>query len=349
MKRVAFICRGSTNVGLGHLMRCRTIAREAAVAAEVRIVALGDPAICSTLLGSELPVICAVNDDQAAEQVQAWKADVVCFDLLSFDPEAFASLNAGTMTVCLSPICNLLGKTDLAFARAASPIHLALAAAGHGGIYTGCRYATISSHCRQVDLDGFRRGLALDPLAVAISMGGSDAANHTLQILEAIRDLPAGMLFWIMLGEGYTHSYEQLIDSLRADGRHEIILAKTNQSMWRILGGCSVAVVAGGITSFEAAYVGIPAINVLRTDEDRFLIDELVSAGAALYAGAPITAALPRVVDMLAELHTDRKRLVDMHRHGRQMLDNKGPQRIVNEIHRAKRLFNHSRGAVQCA
>ena len=36
------------------------------------------------------------------------------------------------------------------------------------------------------------------------------------------------------------------------------ILAKTNRSMWRVLGNCSLAILAGGVTSYEAAFAGCP-------------------------------------------------------------------------------------------
>ena len=349
MTQVVFICRGSASIGLGHVMRCRTIAAAMTASADVHVILLGDPAVCTNLPAPDIPFTHAEGDVDALHMACGMNADVVVFDLLEFDPEAFDTLRQGATTVCLSPIFNLLSRVDLAFTRAASPVHEQLIVEGHPVIRAGSQYATISPHCRRVETGVYRRGLALEPLAVAISMGGADAPNNTLRILEVIRHVPAAMLFWVMLGEGYTHSYQRLIDCLHADGRHEIILAKTNSSMWRILGGCSVAILAGGITTFEAAYAGIPSIIALGDDRDRFLIRELIDTGASTYAGAPLEAALEGIVTALVYLNENREKLLRMHARGRQLLDNQGPHRVANEILEFHRSAVNTKEMIPCA
>lgn len=349
MTRIVFICRGSTFDGLGHVMRCRTVAAEMRDAAEVSVITLGDCDICATLLAPHISFTHARSDADAGRIALEAGADVVIFDLLDFDRRVFETLRQQTMTVCLSPIFTHLEQVDLAFTRAASSIHERLMTGGRPVIRAGCQYTTISPHCRRVDTSDYRRGLSLDPLAVAISMGGADAPNNTLRILEAVRHVPAAMLFWVMLGEGYTHSYERLVDCVRADGRHEIILAKTNDSMWRILGGCSVAILAGGITTFEAAHAGIPSIITLSDDRDRFLIRELIESGACRYAGAPLDAALDGIVTALTGLNDYRDRLLAMHVRCKELLDNRGPSRVVREILAFRRSSANVKEMAPCA
>lgn len=349
MIRVALICRGSAQIGLGHVIRCRTVAAAMMGQADVHVVTLGNFEVCANLLTPLVPFTHAKSDRDALRITRRLRADVVVFDMLEFDPEVFEGLAGEVTTVCLSPIFNLLDKVELAFTRAASPIHEELMSRGRPVIRAGGQYTTISPHCRRIETDGYRRGLAMEPLAVAISMGGADAPNHTLRMLEAIRHLDAGMLFWVMLGEGYSHSYQRLIDCVRADRRHEIILAKTNNSMWRILSGCSVAILAGGITTFEAAYAGIPSIIALSNDRDRFLIRELIDAGACTCAGAPFDIALGNVASALAHLNQHRDELLAMHVRCKELLDNEGPQRVARAIIEFRRSDEKAEEAVQCA
>ncbi len=349
MTRVVFICRGSASIGLGHVMRCRTIATEMMASADVHVITLGDATVCAHLLSPVVPLTHAHSDHEAQRIAGRMHAGVVAFDMLEFDRAAFEGIKRTATTVCLSPIFNLLDRVDLAFTRAASDTHRRLIASGGSAVRAGCQYTTISPHCRRVDTSDYRRGLAMDPLAVAISMGGADAPNLTLRLLEALRNVDAGMLFWVMLGEGYTHSYQKLIDCVRADRRHEIILAKTNNSMWRILSGCSVAILAGGITTFEAAYAGIPSIIALSHDKDRFLIRELIDGGACKYAGAPFENALAGMATLLGRLNRDRDELLQMHTRCKRLLDNKGPQRVVREILQFRRPGAKTKEAVHCA
>jgi len=349
MTRIVFICRGSTLDGLGHVMRCRTVAAEMKDAADVSVITLGDHDICATLLAPHISFTHARSDADAGRMALESGTEIVIFDLLDFDREAFESIGDEATTVCLSPIFTHLGDVDLAFTRAASAIHERLKAAGRPVVRAGCQYTTISPHCRRVDTSAYRHGLSLDPLAVAISMGGADAPNNTLRILEAVRHVPSAMLFWVMLGEGYTHSYERLVDCVRADGRHEIILAKTNDSMWRILAGCSVAILAGGITTFEAAYAGIPSIITLSDDRDRFLIRELIESGACRYAGAPLETALDGIVASLTGLNDYRDRLLSMHTRCKELLDNRGPSRVVREILAFRRAPENVKELAPCA
>ncbi|MFQ5805854.1 MAG: hypothetical protein ACE5I3_05320 [Phycisphaerae bacterium] len=330
--RALFVCRGSTSVGLGHVMRCRTVAATMARRTEVHVVLIGEERIGRALLDGHVPYTVLSDDVASLDVCRRVCPDVVVFDLLSFDERTFRAIAEQCRTVCISPIFDLLDQVDLAFSRAASPQHTELAGRGRPLLRAGARYATTAPHCRRISTSTYQRQLALNPLAVGICMGGADAANNTLRILEAVRRVPAGMLFWVLLGEGYVHSYQRLIDCVNADRRHEVILAKTRDSMWRILGGCAVVILAGGITNYEAAYAGIPAIITLADDGERWLLQDLIDAEVCRYVGAPLEAALPGIRETLTCLNRQRDELLAMHRRCKRLLDGRGAQRIVDEV-----------------
>jgi len=313
-------------------MRTRTVATEARSRAEVHVVAVGDPSICRTLLEGHVPYSVAHDDQQAAKHVCSLQPDAVVFDLLDFDDFSFNAIRGDGPIVCLSPIFSHLDQVDLAFARAASPAHRRLTERDRPIIRAGAKYATISARCHPVTEERYSRNLAAEPLSVAISLGGADAPNHTLRVLDTIRRVPAPMLLWVVLGEGYAHSYRRLVDCVHADRCHEILLARTNESMWRVLSDCCVTVLAGGITTYESAYMRIPSIVALGDPSDEFLIDEIRARGACLYVGSPLETGLARVAEGLIELNDDRDTLLRMHRNARGLLDNQGPRRVVEEI-----------------
>lgn len=330
--RIQFICRAGVRIGLGHLMRTRTVAAETSPAADVEVVVIGDADIARAIVAGSVAWSAVDNDWHAFERVQSHRPDLVVFDLLEFDPRLLQYIVNQRRTATISPVFDGMGEMDAVFTRAALPPEVA-SQLEKPVVHAGPQFATIGPHCHPIHDLQFARNLEAEPLAVAVSMGGADAANHTLRILEAIREVDAPLLIWALLGEGYSHSYQALVDCVSRDMRHEIILAKTRDSMWRILSACSVAILAGGITTFEAAYAGIPAIVLLDRPHDRFLIEGLTGAGAAIEAGAPVDdASLNAVTRLIGELSADRERLANMHRAGRALLDGRGAKRIARRL-----------------
>ena len=178
----------------------------------------------------------------------------------------------------------------------------------------------------------YRYSLEQNPLSIVISMGGSDASNNTLQVLNALRSVSSSMLFWVLLGEGYEHSYQALVDCMQKDSRHEIILAKTNNTMWRIMRMCTLAILAGGTITYEAAYAGLPSINIFEVEKHVFLIKELVEKGVSLNAGYPLSDALSVVKANVAYLECSRDELLAMHRKSKDLIDGLGARRIAQEM-----------------
>ena len=330
--RVQLVCRAGVRVGLGHLIRTREVVRALDGQARSEIVIIGEAVLARTLLGQRGGWTTVTSDRQAFERIRSFDPRLVVFDLLDFDEQLLRSIVTRRRTASISPVFSGLADMDAVFTRAPLPGDVT-ARLAKPQVYDGPRYATIGPHVRRIGGREYRENLAADALAVAISMGGADAANNTLRIVEAIRAVRARLVLWVLLGEGYAHSYQALVDCVGRDRHHEIILAKTRDSMWRILRACSVVISAGGITTFEAAYAGLPSIVVLQREQDRFLIDPLCVAGAAVHAGAPPDKeALQSVVRTVERLSGDRQRLVNMHHAAKGLLDDQGARRIAERL-----------------
>lgn len=324
---VAFLCRGSVAEGLGHVMRTATVAAEVTKRGRnVLVVVIGDGTATGILEEGPTPYRSVATEEAAAEVVGEADPAVLVFDLLSIDDEVFADLAPGRRTVSLSPVFDHLDAVDRSFSRGAEP-----GAADDPRHRRGLAYAVIRSDVQPLRHAEYVEALYEDPLSVGIAMGGTDAADRTRQVLEELRPLPEPTLFWAMLGEGYAHSYENLVEVVRADRRHEIVLAKTGRSMWSVLRRCSVLILAGGITTYEATFAGIPSINLIEHEDRMFLVGELVKAGGA--EALPMRGAWgDRLRGLLAEMAADRDRLFLMHRAARALVDGKGAGRIAEEI-----------------
>lgn len=328
-----FVCRASTRVGLGHLMRSRTLAEHACRLHDVEMIVIGPPTLSRLTAALPFRVTFAENDTDLFRYVFA-DFDAVFYDTLVLDPDTLGFLKEhGRLAVSISPIFEHMAHMDMVFSRTryGSKRDGEIAAEQ----YLGLEYTIIQSSCRRIETRAFRENLQRSVPSLAISMGGGDAANRTLQFLRSLRQCEIRATFWVMLGEGYGHSYDPLMRALEDDQRHEIIVAKTNRSMWQILSNCTLAILPGGITTYEAAYAGLPTVNVFEKEDHTFLVRELVEAGVCLNAGLLNEANLAQLNRTLSDLFNNRDALLGMHETSRGIIDGKGCARILDIVEQA--------------
>lgn len=343
--RWLFVCRGSAEDGLGHVIRTRALVERLPAGTAASVVVVGDSLVEALLEGLDVPWTLVTADTGILDHLHALEPDVVVFDSIPLDRAVFNACRSRGFTVSISPIFDHLDDVELAFNRTRYLADGTTAIASNQRY--GPEYAIVRPECVVISSDAYARQLNEETLSVAVSMGGADAPNRTLRILDALHGLDAPATFWVLLGEGYGHSYEELVDAVRRDRRHEVILAKTNRSMWRILRNCSVAVLAGGVTTYEAAYAGLPSINVIDREEQRFLIRELVDEGAAVVGGVLDHGGVDELRTTIQQLERERDRLLEMHLNSQRLVDGLGAQRVLSEI---TRLVRRSRaGALEIA
>lgn len=331
--RLLMICRGSSDHGLGHVMRTRTVASCLARRLQVAIVALGETAVLTSLLQGRNLTFRIENDPGKVLAVQSeLQPDIVVFDAIDFPEPVLLELRRRAMLVSLSPAFSGQAHMDLLFHRTKYLGRELGSPAPPESLRCGLEYVVLRENCLQIGEDVYERNLARQPLSIAISMGGVDAGNNTLRLLASISQLAHPLLVWVLLGEGYAHSYQALVDCTNRAGRHEIILAKTTDSLWRVLETSSLAILAGGVTTYEAAFARLPSINVLANERGPILVQELVEAGVCLAAGPPFASALPAINTHIARLEQSRGELLNMHRHCHGLIDGHGAERIAHQI-----------------
>jgi spore coat polysaccharide biosynthesis predicted glycosyltransferase SpsG len=326
--KLQIVCRGSRREGLGHLLRARTFAGAASRRHEVEVLALVEPDLQSLLGDAGCPVRLLDDERDVPALVSTFDPDAVVFDLLSLDGRVLDAVRRqGPVTASLSPVFDQMARVDALFTRIARTPPIPGVK-----LYAGLRYAIFGEQCRPIDEARYEQALAAPELPLAISMGGADAPNKTLSIVKALVELDCPLTLWVLLGEGYAHSYDALAAAVRGAGRHEVILAKTNRSMWHVLSSAAVAILAGGLTTVEAVYAGLPSINVCDRPEQTAMLGELVDAKVALVAGVFEPATLARLQQHVREFNQNRQRLRSMRSASAGLVDLEGPQRVLDEL-----------------
>lgn len=327
---LVFVVRASVRDGLGHLVRSLCVLRELVQRAPVHLLLAGDASGSHLIDESNIPWTLCLSDDLAAGEVLRRRARVVVFDTLTFEDSAFDRLPKCTIKVSLSPVFSQMGKMQHLFHRTVYEDPAWANEPTFPKIHKGLCYAVLPSWLKRVTLCHYREHVQEERLAVAVSMGGTDAPNRTLALLKLFGQCPARLVLFVALGDAYTHSYEELL-ATAAQNRQEIILLKSNESMWRVVRTVSLLVCAGGLTTYEAAFIGLPAINILQHEAWAFLFEELAGAGACITL-PPQPDSLKSAVQMVADFASNRNALTKMHLASKGLLREGGGRRIAAKL-----------------
>lgn len=338
--KIAIFCTGGTKLGYGHLFRSKTFAKAAPDNAEILLLPLispDDKHIFKEL--SALTKIC-LDESDALKEIIRFKPDVMVFDTVDCSEEFFNAVKLSVpRTVSISPVFRFMNRIDILFTRNSDTPEIE-----NVKIYKGLQYAIFNENCYFIPDEIYYHNLGKTFLTVGIAMGGGDAPNKTLSILKAIAEIETPCMFWVLLGEGYKHSYQDLVNSIRKNSNHEIILAKTNRSMWSILGNCSLAIFAGGLTTLESIYAGLPTLNIFeKPDHLNATGKQIFAEGIAEDLGLFSVDTLNKLKERICFLHENKSHLLKMRERSKGKVDKLGALRIhdalINEFKLAQSLI----------
>lgn len=327
--RLAIFCTGGAKLGFGHFFRSKTFAKAAPpnfTVLLVPVIDVEDRHFFKDVL--QITTLCD-NEATALAAIMAFKPDVMVFDAVNCSGEFFVKAKKSSrFTVSISPVFNNMTGVDCLFTR-----NIHTPPIGEVKIYKGFEYVVFNEHCKVIPDEVYEHNMSREFLTVGVAMGGGDAPNKTLQVLKSVSRVEAPCTFWILLGEGYKHSYQDLVDTIRKDSNHEIILAKTNRSMWNVLSNCTVAIFAGGLTTMEAAYAGLPSLNIFEKEDHLNATGrQLFELGIAEDMGLFRDASLDRLAERVRYLNDNKHALLDMRKNSKGKLDKLGPARIYKKM-----------------
>lgn len=331
--KLSIFCKASTDIGLGHLFRSYAFVQQVLQKypeSKIEFHLIGDNNLIKLLDENSFEIKHYANECEI-KSIDSY-GKYVFFDLIELDSKLICDILRDCIaSACLSPIFNNLDKVNYYYSRTK---HTNITSELYPNLKmrNGLEYAIIQGNCKPISAGAFEQNLKGDYFPVAIIMGGGDAKNKTLELLKGLKNCKVPATFWIMLGEGYKHSLDELTDQIREDTKHEIILAKTNSSMWHILSNCVLAILPGGITSYEAVRAGLPSINFYDNPDQEFLIKEICENNAAFNFGQYSGKTIFEISSFIEQLYYNRKLLFKMHVDSKGLIDGNGAIRIIDDI-----------------
>ena len=162
------------------------------------------------------------------------------------------------------------------------------------------------------------RGAGSDPAGrrVLVAMGGGSSAAGAQRIADAIADAMPDLDVHVARGfVGRRRGPDGLVGELAC---------------------ATVAVVAGGVTLYEACALGVPAVAVPLSQGQQITVRAIAKHGAAVNAGR-LGVASRSIAGHVARLLADAPGRLRMSRAGKRLVDGRGAFRVAAAVRRLAR------------
>lgn len=357
--RVAFRVDASARMGIGHVMRCLTLADALTTAGAecvfISRMADGDTKSLIHARGFEqimLPttkrtrVLVADDPPHAAWLDADWETDVVqtvtalsshrMIDWLVVDHYALdarwhrSMRNSTKRLLVIDDTADRLLECDLLLNQNLDP-------------YSYQRYEKlVPTGCHKLlgpDYALLRPVFAIlrhvqrpvrKSLKAMVFLGGGDPDGLTLLALEAIEQTrPTDMTVDVVIG-----SANPFATTIRAwsNDRAWISIHDGNAEIAAIMADADLAVGAAGTTTWERACLGLPTVMVVIAENQRRIAEAVEEIGAAALAGDWKNVCPDAIVRQLRPLIDSAERRSAMRAAAMKLTDGKGSERVVKEM-----------------
>ena len=161
---------------------------------------------------------------------------------------------------------------------------------------------------------------------ILVTLGGGDPDDVTSLVVEALATLP-DIETTIVVGGANPHV--EKLQRLVASHDDSMRLVVNATSMPELMSWADVAISAAGSTSWELAFLGLPAALIVVADNQLGIAEALHSANVSLNLGRHTTLSPEKISAAVSALIDDAARRSDMSARGRQLVDGHGARRIA--------------------
>ncbi|MEQ9667160.1 UDP-2,4-diacetamido-2,4,6-trideoxy-beta-L-altropyranose hydrolase [Coleofasciculus sp. G2-EDA-02] len=338
---IAIRADASTQIGTGHLMRCLAIAQAWQEVEEpvILVMATLTPALETRLKLESLEVIHLSIQPGSTDDARATVAVVkglginwVVVDGYHFGTEYQQILKkAGLSLLFLDDY----GHAEHYWAdivlnqNVYADEFLYVNREPYTQLLLGTRYALLRQEFWQ--WQGWQRVISPVANKILVTLGGGDADNVTLKVIQALKMIETEILEVVVVVGGSNPHYEQLqlaIDLSRGSMR----LEKNVTNMPELMAWADVGVVAGGSTSWELAFMGLPSIVLILADNQRPIAETLGEMGVAVNLGWHEDVSVTDIAQAMKRLLLSSGMRAEMARCGQELIDGEGTARVLMHL-----------------
>lgn len=344
-KTVVFRCDGSPEIGIGHITRCMALAEE---------LQSRNTLVCFAMRGSSLGIRMV---KEKGYQVISSKETGREFDYAGWlktcvrDKDASAIIldvrdglsrsdirelrDYGILVVTIDDPEKKRLEADMAFYPPVPQVKRMDWTGFTGKLYSGWEWVILRPEFaeRQKKQHGYSLSATTPfpaPYTILITMGGSDPAGMTLKAIEAIDLLDENFETLVLLGAAFCHTHD-LNDMLRRVRRH-FDVRRNVADVSSLMAQADLALASFGVTAYELAAKGVPAIHLCLTPDHAESANAFVEAGMAVSLGVFNDVSREKLAGVIKSALHEPPKFARMAQRGRQLIDGQGTVRIAQEL-----------------
>lgn len=125
---------------------------------------------------------------------------------------------------------------------------------------------------------------------VVVCMGGADASQLTLRVLQQLEGLNPSIPVRVITGR--TYPFQSELEAYSQSSALALSFLHGSDQIYGEIAQAKVGIFAGGLTMYEALFLGIPSVNLSITAFHQERIDQLVDLGVILDSGRELNKDL---------------------------------------------------------
>ncbi len=173
-----------------------------------------------------------------------------------------------------------------------------------------------------------RRKIAPIARKILVTMGGSDPCNTTVKILRALQKVKIPALeVTVIMGPANPHAKQVEEEILRSSFPVNCLLSV--QNMPEQMAWADIAVSAGGSTCWELAFMGLPSVILINSDNQQAISEAFDAAGAAINLGWQHQGEPDTIAGTIQPLLVNKTARQTMGEIGQGLVDGLGLKRLM--------------------
>lgn len=168
---------------------------------------------------------------------------------------------------------------------------------------------------------------------VLVTMGGSDPFGLTLKAVAALELVTGGSETEIVVGPGFMHS--DALSAAVARSRRAYVVTRDPSDVAAVMERADLALGSFGVTAYELAAVGVPAIYLSISPDHAESARALTDISAAVSLGVHDGVEVAKFAAAIQHLLDDPAKRLDMQRRAQGAMDGMGTERVADAIRSA--------------
>ena len=331
----------SESVGLGHLMRCLTIA-EHFLLKNIKVTVLTKSRnLKSLIINNSIELVLMPDDIKFEDElktieslVSKKKINLILLDVNNF--HSFQSLDLYDYYLkCLKKFSlflisfedphNCVHSSDIVIIPYLDSEKQQITKRENSKYLLGLKYYVLRSEFLVAKPAEIKKEIK----NILITMGGCDNNNITLKVLESLNNLNLSLT--IILGKMF-ENIEPKIKNILNEYKGSYKIIKNTKNISKIMSESDIAIINSGLTKYETASLGLPSVVISNNDYHSELMKDFDKYNVILHLGTVNKLKNSLVLDSVNLLSKDFKKRQIMSANGKVLIDGYGVERIFSEI-----------------